>query len=185
MESKIKQNQKEIAIINGTLGVGKTETSWAVMNRVQPAAVIDLDYLYAFKPKNYADVSQQAHVYQAAVFLIKHHSKMNINRFIINGVFETPAQLEHLLSYLTEVSEAVSAYRLVCQKDEVQRRIQGRNEPEVSEHLNRSIDLAQIQNNSALTGFIGKPVDTSNLSLEDAAKEIIGDMQRCGYWLDL
>ncbi|MCP5101397.1 MAG: hypothetical protein GY943_38110 [Chloroflexi bacterium] len=185
MTLKNHQEQCEIAIINGTLGVGKTETSWAIMNAVQPAAVIDLDYLYAFKPKDYADKTQQAHVYEAAVILITHHRNLKIDRFIINGVFETPSDLIHLLHHLEAVTTSVSTYRLVCDPGEVQRRVRLRNEPNYRQHMQRTLDMMEVQNQSALAGFIGKPVDTTELSLDAAANLIMQDMQRCGYWLSV
>ena len=175
----------EIAIINGTLGVGKTETSWEIMDLIQPAALIDIDYLYAFKPKDYANAAQQTHVYEAVDLLINHHQKLNIQRFIINGVFETPVDLSRLWTLLNHTTRKINAYRLICEQDVIQQRIKNRNEPHWQTHIGRSKQLANIQTASAKTGNIGENINTTILTLNEAAKMIIKDMQSCGFWSEL
>ncbi len=179
---KMKENRCEIAIINGTLGVGKTETSWEIMNMIQPAAVIDIDYLYAFKPKDYADKSQRQHVYEAVALLLNHHQKLSIHRFIINGVFGTPANLAHLRSAIASVTDNVKAYRLVCHPAEVNKRIQNRNAPGWQEHLERSAYMAAAQDANENRDEIGKQIDTTTRSIEETATAVIQDMQSCGFW---
>lgn len=173
----------EVAIITGTLGVGKTETSWSVIEMIMPAAMIDIDYLCAFAPKDPSDDLQKDHVYKAVILLLKHHQRLGFQRFVINGILETPADLALLYKHLQIVTNRLKAYRLVCRLDEVRRRIRNRNEPNWQDQVHRSMQLSDVLDAASKVADMGTEINTTGYTIQQAAARVIKEMQSCGFWL--
>ena len=53
-----------IIIINGPLGIGKSETSWELLYLFDKAAMLDGDYLGAVQPFEIYDEQRIAHLYE-------------------------------------------------------------------------------------------------------------------------
>jgi broad-specificity NMP kinase len=162
-----------IIIINGPLGIGKTQTSWALVRRFPRAVMLDADYVAEFHPFDYYNDEHLAYAHATLRVLVAHHLTHGFQDFVINWVFETPFQLDRLKRLLADLGLPIYAFRLVCTPDEVERRVRRRNLPDLDYELRRSRELIGILDAAARTGDLGQVIDTSNLSAEQTADAIL------------
>ena len=162
-----------ILIINGPLGIGKTQTSWALVRRFPRAVMLDADYVAEFHPFDYYNDEHLAYAHATLRVLAAHHVSHGFQDFVINWVFETPFQLDRLKQLLGDLGLPIYAFRLVCAPDEIERRVRRRNLPDLDYELRRSRELVDILNHAALTGDLGTPLDTTSLTAEQAADAIL------------
>jgi broad-specificity NMP kinase len=166
-----------IIIINGPLGIGKTQTSWALVRRFPRAVMLDADYVAEFHPFDYYNDEHLAYAHATLRVLAGHHHSHGFEHFVINWIFESPFQLERLRGLLADLGLPIYAFRLVCAPKEIERRVRRRNLPDLEYELRRSRELIQILDAAALTGDIGTPLDTTNLTPDQAADAILHQIQ--------
>jgi hypothetical protein len=166
-----------IVIINGPLGIGKTETSWALLRRFERAVMLDADYVAAFHPFDYYNDAHLAYAQTTLRVLVGHHHGHGFQDFVINWVFETPFQLARLKQALAEFGLPIHAYRLTCDVDEIARRVRRRNLPDLDFELRRSRELVDILDKAVRTGDLGHVIDTTNLSVEQTVDAIVRHMR--------
>jgi broad-specificity NMP kinase len=162
-----------IIIINGPLGIGKTQTAWALVRRFPRAVMLDADYVAEFHPFDYYNDAHLAYAHATLRVLMAHHISHGFQHFVINWVFETPFQLERLKRLLADLGPPIYAFRLVCAPQEIGRRVRRRNLPDLDYELRRSRELIDILDRAALTGDLGTPLDTTNLTAEQTADAIL------------
>jgi predicted kinase len=163
-----------IIIINGPLGIGKTETSWELLYLFERAAMLDGDYLGAVQPFDIYDNKRIAYLYENLRLVAGQHYMHGYQNLVINYVFETPESLADLRGLLAELDEEIYTFRLTCSEDEIARRIRQRsNDAEGLEwELQRYQQLTEIQNANAQRGDLGVVIDTTHLSAREAARVI-------------
>jgi GrpB-like predicted nucleotidyltransferase (UPF0157 family) len=163
-----------IVIINGPLGVGKTETSWQLLEKFDRAVMLDGDYIGAVHPFDLQDETRVAYLYQTLVLLVGYHRKNGYTDFVINYVFETADSLALLRQQLTALDQQTYAFRLVCSLPVLIDRISKRNTHGdlLAWELQRGPELAGIQEKAARHGDLGYPVDTTNCDSAQAAGTI-------------
>ena len=118
-----------IIVINGPLGIGKTETSWQLMQRFTRAVMLDGDYLAAIHPFDHYNPSHLDYAYEVFGMLVSFHRQKGIHDFVLNWVFESPASLQRLQAKLAPSEERLHFYRLVCTLKELEGRLRQRNLP--------------------------------------------------------
>ncbi len=62
-----------VIIINGPLGVGKTEVSWALIEQFDRAIMLDGDYIGASHPFEIHDKQRVVYLYKTIAHLVKFH----------------------------------------------------------------------------------------------------------------
>ena len=82
-----------IIIINGSLGVGKTETSWELTALFERAVMLDGDYIGAVHPFEIHNSQRVEYLYQTIRHLMIWHQQNGYDDFVINYVFERPKSL--------------------------------------------------------------------------------------------
>ncbi len=162
-----------IIIVNGPLGIGKTQTSWALTRRFSRAVMLDADYVAEFHPFDYYNDEHLAYAHATLRVLTAHHLSHGFQDFVINWIFETPFQLDRLKQLLADLGPPIHAFRLVCAPDEIERRVRRRNLPDLDFELRRSRELVDILDRAALTGDLGTPIDTTSLTAEQTADMIL------------
>ena len=162
-----------IIILNGPLGIGKTQSSWALVRRFPRAVMLDADYVAEFHPFDYYNDEHLAYAHATLRVLVGHHASHGFQHFVINWIFETPFQLERLRGKLADLGLPIYAFQLVCAPDEIERRVRRRNLPDLDYELRRSRELIAILDNAARTGDIGMPLDTTSLTTEQTADMIL------------
>jgi hypothetical protein len=166
-----------IIIINGPLGIGKTQTSWAIIRRFARGVMLDADYVAEFHPFDYYNDEHLAYAHATLRVLTAHHISHGFQYFVINWIFETPFQLDRLKRLLVDLGLPIYAFRLICDPEEVERRVRRRNLPDLDYELQRSRELIEILDRAALTGDIGTPLDTTSLTVEQTADAILRQIQ--------
>jgi hypothetical protein len=166
-----------IIIINGPLGIGKTQTSWAIIRRFERGVMLDADYVAEFHPFDYYNDEHLAYAHATLRVLTAHHISHGFQNFVINWIFESPFQLDRLKRLLGDLGLPIYAFRLVCAPHEVERRVRRRNLPDLDYELQRSRELIEILDRAALAGDIGTPLDTTSLTIEQTADAILQQIQ--------
>lgn len=160
-----------IVIINGSVGVGKTETSWELTSCFSKAIMLDGDYIGAVHPFEIYDQERVDYLYETLVYLISFHQSHGFDNFVINYVFEQPEQLTILKSLLVTLDSNIYCFWLTCDETEQADRITNRR----SDHhwdLKRYIELNKIMREACTTGSIGREIVTTGFSAKGVAGEI-------------
>jgi GrpB-like predicted nucleotidyltransferase (UPF0157 family)/broad-specificity NMP kinase len=165
-----------IVIINGPLGVGKTEVSWKLLGIFGRAVMLDGDYIGAVHPFEIYDDERVAYLYRTIHHLVAFHVANGYADVVINYVFETPESLAHLRHLLSDLDDVIYVYRLTCPHDEMERRLQARGNEELGWELRRFRELTAIMEAGADRGDLGYEIDTGGLTAEGVARAI---------WLDI
>ncbi|MBN2147959.1 MAG: hypothetical protein JW726_11245 [Anaerolineales bacterium] len=167
-----------IVIINGPLGIGKTETSWQLLHMFPHAAMLDGDYLGAVEPFEIYDEQRIAYLYQTIRLLAGWHKQHGYPHLVINYVFERPESLQALISLLDDLDDPVIPFRLTCNEVEMERRVRQRgqmleqDEAQMIWELQRFRELTSIQEENAKAGNLGIVIDTTHLTSRQAAQAI-------------
>ena len=167
-----------IVIINGSLGVGKSSVAEQLHYKFDKSIHLDGDYVADIHPYNIYDEARIDHLYRTLELLIGFHQKNGYSNFVINYVFESAESLQALLALLRPLNSAIHVYWLTCSEEKQAKRIQGRRREELDWELKRFIELQQIQAKAAQQGFIGEKVDTSHLTVAEAAQRIWDDIHK-------
>ncbi len=167
-----------IIIINGPLGIGKTELSWALLEFFERGVMLDGDYLGAVHPFEIYNADRIEYLYQTLTLLVAHHRAHGYLNFVINYVFEEAQSLSRLRNLLAGLDEVIYVFRLVCDPLEAERRIRqrglsaGLDAESLAWEIARAKELADIQQAAALRGDLGYPIDTSSLSIQQTVQSI-------------
>ncbi len=168
-----------IIIINGSLGVGKTEVSWELLGKFDKGFMLDGDHIGATHPFEIYDNERLDYLYKTMYHLIKFHISNGYENFVINYVFEEPEQLALLQEQLSDLNQEIHCYWLTCDDTNVQvERIKKRNREGLDWELKRFLELQKIQEEANGVGFIGKRVKTEDKSVGKVAEVIWGDVER-------
>jgi hypothetical protein len=166
-----------IVILNGPLGIGKTETAWKLLEYFERAAILDCDYIGGnVSTFDYRNPSSFRTTIECVAVLAKHQKNaIGINDFVVSGVFESKEQLTIARSLLSEVSVPVVAYLLYANPIVLENRVRNRGNVDVEREIARALELLNILDPS--NNDLGKPFDTSNLMLEEATEKLWKDIQ--------
>jgi broad-specificity NMP kinase len=165
-----------IIIINGSLGVGKSSVADQLHYKFDKSVHLDGDYIADVHPFQIYDEARISHLYRTLELLIGFHQKNGYHNFVINYVFESSQSLQELLDLLLPLDSAIYAYWLTCQEEEQAKRIQNRKRDKLEWELSRFMELQRIQAKAAQRGFIGKEIDTTQLTSTQVAEEIWKDI---------
>ncbi len=167
-----------IIIINGPLGVGKTEVSWKLIEYFDKAIMLDGDYLVAAHPFEIYNDARIDYLYQTIAHNVEWHVAHGYHNFVVNYVFEKPESLSKLRHRLSAYDDVTYAFRLTCAADEAERRIHARSaDPDhLRWELKRFRELTAIQEKNAQRGDLGFVIDTTDLSIDQVAEAIWRDI---------
>ena len=172
-----------IIIINGPLGIGKTELSWKLVEHFERAVMLDGDYIGAVVPFEIYDPERIEYLYQTLRHLVAWHTAHGYHDFVINYVFEEPESLARLRQLLSESSDEIYAFRLTCAEDAADQRIRrrglalGKEGAELDWELQRFRELSEIQDAAAQRGDLGFVIDNTHLSAQGAADAIWNNLR--------
>ncbi len=163
-----------IVIINGPLGVGKTEVAWKLIEKFDHAVMLDGDYLGAVHPFEIHDSQRVAYLYDTICHVVCFHVEHGYHNLVVDYVFEQPESLAQLRRALNEIDDVTYAFRLTCSVEEMEHRIRTRSSDpaRITWELNRFRELMVIQEANARRGDLGFVIDTTALSIEDVADAI-------------
>ena len=165
-----------IIIINGSLGVGKSSVAEELHWKFDKSVHLDGDYIGDVHPFEIYDEVRLDHLYRTLALLIGFHQQNGYHSFVINYVFESPDSLQTLMDLLRPLDPSIHTYWLTCDEEEQAKRIHGRMRQSLKWELRRFVELQSIQAKAAQQGFIGKEVNTTNLTSAEVAEHIWKDI---------
>jgi len=165
-----------IIIINGSLGVGKSSVSEELLLRMKNSVLLDGDHLGNVNPFEIYDQKRISHLYQTIQLLVAFHEKNGFENFVINYVFESSDSLKQLQTGLSNTAGPIFTYWLTSNQEEQENRIRKRGRSRLDWELKRFVELQNIQRKESESGWIGKAIDTSTLSVSDVADMILEDI---------
>jgi GrpB-like predicted nucleotidyltransferase (UPF0157 family)/predicted kinase len=168
-----------IILINGPLGVGKTEVAWKLIEKFDRAVMLDGDYLGAVYPFEIYDEQRVTYLYDTICHIARFHAEHGYRNLVVDYVFEQPESLAQLRRALNEIDDVTYAFRLTCSTEEIERRIRsrGNSDPAIlTWELNRFRELQTIQDTNARRGDLGFVIDTTELPIEEVVDAIWHDI---------
>lgn len=160
-----------IIIINGSVGVGKSSTSWELAARFSQAFMLDGDYIGAVHPFEIYDQERVDYLYKTFHHLIRFHQSHGYKNFVINYVFEQPFQLTLLTDLLKSLDDNIHAFWLTCDEATQIERVMKRKADHAWD-LKRFAELNKIMQASSEEGFIGQELNTTHLTISGVADKI-------------
>ncbi|GAB6090601.1 HD domain-containing protein [Spirochaeta dissipatitropha] len=161
-----------IIILNGSVGTGKSSTMEALTAGFEQAVALDGDAIGDVQPFEIYDEERISYLYKTIEHLVRFHMNHGYRNFVINYVFETPDQLARLSSSLQALGQEVHAFWLYCRDECQTARIRKRGTNQIDWELERFPVLNRILEQAHESGFIGTPLDNSNLTAKETAGEI-------------
>lgn len=161
-----------IIVINGPLGIGKTETAWHVTRALPRAALVDIDYAAALQPFDHQDEADVRYACRSAAVLGEHHLRHGYEHLVLNWVFESPAQVDLIRELFGHLGE-VRIYRLTCSLEELERRILRRGATDAEADRLRGRQLHAILEDAARGGDLGLPIETGGRTVREVAAAIL------------
>ncbi len=165
-----------IVVLNGPLGVGKTEVSWKLAALFERSVMLDGDYIGAVHPFILYDEGRVTYLYRTICHLVAFHQGHGYTNFVVNYVFETPETLGQLRRMLVELDDVTYAYRLTCEARALEARVRRRGEERLEWQLHRCRELSVLLEAAADRGDVGLPVDTTARTPEQVARAIWDDI---------
>ena len=163
-----------IILINGPLGVGKTEVAWKLIEKFDRAIMLDGDYFGAVHPFEIYDPQRVTYLYDTICHVARFHAEHGYRNLVVNYVFEKPEALAQLRRALNDIDDVTYAFRLTCSAEEIECRIRSRSSDldRLAWESQRFRELQAIQDTNARRGDLGFVVDTTELSIEEVADAI-------------
>lgn len=161
-----------IVVLNGSLGVGKTSTAWALNASFERSVMLDGDNLGAVEPFDLHDPARVSYLYRTLAHVIAFHQQNGYPTFVIDYVFESADSLAELLRLLAPLDPDLHTFWLTCHEDEQWLRVMKRGGDQLEWELHRFRQLNTIQRSAARAGHIGEEIDTTGLSVDEVVERI-------------
>ena len=161
-----------VIIINGSVGAGKSSTSWELQTKFDKSVMLDGDHIGAVHPFEIYDESRIEYLYETICLLVKFHMRHGYGHFVINYVFESGPALQRLVDMLNGIAGDIHCFWLTCSDEEQEKRISARSRDEKEWELKRFIELNEIQKKAGETGYIGTAVKTDGMNAKEVASYI-------------
>ncbi len=162
-----------VILLNGSIGVGKTTVARHLLLSLDRVALIDgeiVTLVRPFDPHNRRDFD---HACRTIRLLLDRHASRGITTFIVTWILEDSDQVRLLCAAVCKNARvATRAFLLLCEADELIRRVKARNRPDVAEETDRARELSDSFWARAASGEVGYPIDTSELGPEAVAAVI-------------
>jgi len=164
-----------IIILTGPTGVGKTDTSWALIEQFQQLVFLDADWFASRVPFSWSDKNDVASVYEAIFLMIDYHLRHSCKNFVIPIPIQMAEQFEGYKEKFLDMKLPICAVRLRCSEQELERRITERNRVSFQKQEELSAMREHQKTFDALfpDDTVFSLLDTTLLSEKDVAKKIV------------
>lgn len=161
--------EKNLVIINGVMGVGKTAISKNLYKKLDNSFWLDGDNCWTMNPFEVTE-ENKVMVIDNIVYLLNNFIKNSKSKYIIfNWVIHTDEIMENILSKLDTSILEIYKITLMCSREKLIKRIKEDIKLGVrdEENINRSLDRLDLYNKMKTI-----KIDTSNKSIEQITQEI-------------
>jgi len=161
-----------IIVINGPLGVGKTQTGWRIVESLPRAAFVDIDYIAAVTPFDHNSAKDREYAYESAAVVAAHHVRHGYVPVVVSWVFETPEQLVLLRERFVGLGE-LHPFRLSCSPALLEDRIRQRGNENIEREVARGRELHAVLERESSRADLGYHIDASARTIDDVASTIL------------
>lgn len=161
--------EKNLVIINGVMGVGKTTISKNLYKKLDNSFWLDGDNCWMMNPFEVTE-ENKVMVIDNIVYLLNNFIKNSKSKYIIfNWVIHTDEIMENILSKLDTSILEIYKITLMCSREKLIKRIKEDIKLGVRDegNINRSLDRLDLYNKMKTI-----KIDTSNKSIEQITQEI-------------
>jgi broad-specificity NMP kinase len=160
---------KDLIVINGTMGVGKTATSWQLLDLLQPCAYLDGDWCWTMKPFVVSEENKAMVTGNIIHVLRSYLANSAFQHIIFTWVLHRQEMIDDLLAACSDLAFRAHVITLECAEPELRRRLeqdvrQGLRTPDV---VDRS--LARTAAYAAIDSI---KIDVTEADAETAAARI-------------
>ncbi len=157
---------REVYIISGTLGVGKTTCTSILLDRLNPASLIRIDDVIIKYEKSNLDWHELlALVWSDILSNIDEPSKFKSSPFIVDCVVDDGEE-----KYLSELSKNNTVYyfQLIADEKTLKSRIESRGDDHM---ISRQLEVLSLIKNNPIK--LTHSLNTTNMSPEEVASYIV------------
>jgi AAA domain-containing protein len=162
-----------IIVLTGPTGVGKTDTSWALVELAPPMVFLDCDWFAARVPFSWTLESDVDSVYEALSVMLDYYTSRASARFVIPLTLEMAVSYGRNRQYFDRFHLPLFHFRLSCSADLLRERVLKRGRNPVQRSWELDVIPSQLRICEALPDtFI--PIDVSAMDEHAVARKILG-----------
>ncbi|QVK17917.1 AAA family ATPase [Mycoplasmatota bacterium] len=156
---------KKIIFIGGTMGVGKTTTSKALHNILQPSIWLDGDWCWQMNPWNFDESNKQMVIKNICYLLNNYLQNDNFRYIIFSWVMHKQEIINEILNNLNLQATQQYHISLVCSKETLEKRMKNDNRDvdSINTSLNRLSMYQQLDTTK---------INTDNQGVDGVANQI-------------
>ncbi len=170
-----------IILLTGPTGVGKTDVSWALVEKSKDLTFLDCDWFASRLPFNWNNARDLESVFQALSIMIDYNISIGNLNFVIPLTIQMARNYSLHSSYFTKHKLSIHKYRLRCDISVLEYRIQSRHRIEAQKKLElKNMVEAQAEFDRLFSDDeIFQLIDTTYKQESEVAKSImlLSDMQ--------
>ena len=116
-----------IILLTGPTGVGKTDTSWAIVGQSERMVFLDCDWFASYTPFSWQRDADVEAVYEALSLMLGFHTRREAQRFVVPLTIEMAFSFAHHRHHLDRHGLPLFPFRLRCSDEVLLRRISERD----------------------------------------------------------
>lgn len=164
-----------IILLTGPTGVGKTDTSWALLEIAPPMVFLDCDWFAARAPFSWSLESDVDSVYEALSVMLDFHMRRGETRFVIPLALEMATSYAERRHYLERFRLPLFPYLLSCGADVLRERVLKRDRNPIQRTRELGVIPSQLRISQGLSRtFV--PMDVSGMDEHALARKILGSI---------
>lgn len=164
-----------IILLTGPTGVGKTDTSWSLLTKLNQIIFLDCDWFASRIPFSWENETDVESIFQAICLMIDYHKQRQENNFVITLTIQMAKFYKKYEYYFSKWQLPIHAFRLRCSNQELAKRIYRRSriDWQKQEELNSISIVQQVFDNLFGDSSIFKLIETTDLTEDEAAAKIL------------
>lgn len=161
-----------IILLTGPTGVGKTDTSWAIVGRSEHMVFLDCDWFASYAPFSWQRDADVEAVYEAISLLLGFHRRRGARRFVVPLTIEMAFSFDRHRHHFDRHGLPLCPFRLRCRDETLLRRIAGRDRIDAQKQAELAGALPAQRAFDGLSSEF-RVLDTSALDADAVAGDIL------------
>lgn len=156
---------KKLIFIGGTMGVGKTTTSKALLQILKPSVWLDGDWCWQMNPWSFNDTNKKMVIENICFLLNNYIRNDNYEYIIFSWVMHKQEIIDEILNHLYLKDVEINSFSLVCSEKILEQRM-------ISDYRDETCVLSSIQRIHLYQELETIKINTDHQQVVDVAKQI-------------